>query len=96
MKQKKGQGLPVNVIIIAVVGLVVLFVLIAIFVKFSGSAQDNLGDCKNKGGVCRDSCVPDKEVKVFLPGGCKETNNICCVKVRETSGSGGGGDGEDQ
>ena len=51
----KGQGLPLNTIIIAIIVIVVLVVIILIFATQAGDAQEtfNIGaGCRAQGGYC--------------------------------------------
>ena len=51
----KGQGLPLNTIIIAIIVIVVLVVIILIFATQAGDAQQafNIGsECRSQGGYC--------------------------------------------
>jgi len=54
MKSKRGQGLPMNTIVIAAIVLVVLVVLIMIFTgRMGGFTRELTKDCvKDFGGVC--------------------------------------------
>ena len=53
MKNKKSQGLPINIIIIAVISLIVLVVLVAIFTGYAGNwSRSIMGSCDEQGGVC--------------------------------------------
>ena len=53
---KRGQGLPLNVIIIAIIVLVVLVVLITIFTTRTGKFGQALEECRNQGGMCTADC----------------------------------------
>lgn len=84
LKHKRAQGLSINVIIIAVLGLVVLLVLIAIFSKTSGKSISVFEDCQARGGECRlvaSGCL-NGEIKMTAAS-CKEKSTICCIKVNE-------------
>ncbi len=52
MKFKKGQGLPMNTIVIAAIVLIVMVVLIYIFVGGMSQTTTKLGSCAEKGGRC--------------------------------------------
>jgi len=51
-KMKKGQGMSLNVIVIAALVVLVLIVLSIIFVRSSGSFSSDLQSCASKGGTC--------------------------------------------
>lgn len=82
-KSKRAQGMPVNVIIIAAIALVVLFVLVALFTgKIRGLSQD-LENCSTKQGRCARECEPNEAV---ASGKCsdaeeKEGKKKCCITV---------------
>ena len=52
MKFKKGQGLPMNTIVIAAIVLIVMVVIIYIFVGGMSQTTTKLGSCAEKGGQC--------------------------------------------
>jgi hypothetical protein len=76
---KKAQGLPLNVIIIAIIALIVLAVIIAIFAGKIQLFGKGVSDCKAKGGECRDfgECKPDEAP---VSGLCGE-DKICCIPI---------------
>lgn len=86
MKEKrfrKGQGLPVNVIILATLALIVLFVLISIFGKGSSRSIDTLESCAARRGECKlvgEGC-DTTELKLSNVK-CPESR-VCCVKILE-------------
>ncbi|MBN1386371.1 hypothetical protein JW968_05360 [Candidatus Woesearchaeota archaeon] len=49
---KKGQGISLNVIVIAAIALLVLVILSIIFLGRMGQTGQQLNDCENKGGKC--------------------------------------------
>jgi len=78
---KKGQGISVNVIIIAAIALVVLVVLIAIFTGRFGLFSTGLGNCP---GECKNLCGSDE---ASLPGtDCKKQGKgeHCCIPLGST------------
>ena len=85
--RKKGQGLPLNVIIIAVIVLVVLVVLWVIFTSRAETFVDELGSCR---GECksRTACVQDGKGAVAPEGLCDEDKNLP-LDGREKSVTGG-------
>ncbi len=73
MKQKKAQGLSLNVIIIAAMALIVLVVVVSIFLGKAGFFGENTESCEFNGGKCIDAAdctyrLPDFE--------CAE--GVCC------------------
>ena len=80
---KKGQGLTMDIIIIAAISLVVLVVLIAIFTGRLGKFTAEIKDCTAQGGTCmsEDECRADNGA--LLPGktSCDENAaaSRCCL-----------------
>ena len=83
IKRRKSQGMPVNVIIIAVIALIVLFVLVALFTgKIRGLSQD-LESCTTKQGRCDDKkeCAANEAT---ISAKCDKKDGkdqICCITV---------------
>ena len=82
MRSNKAQGMPINVLIIAVLAIAVL--IIVLFILFGGVSkfQTGLSDCKAKGGTeCRnltkDKCA-DNEAPAA--GICKG-DLVCCIPI---------------
>lgn len=72
---KKAEGLSMNVIIVAVLGIIVLVVLVVIFVSRTDKAQDVFDSCLG-GSVCvasKDACVNTED----QPGIIVEQANTC-------------------
>lgn len=88
---RKGQGMSINVIIIAVLALLVLVVLAFIFTGKIGKFSATTADCtKVGGGKCELDCaylgnsyVQDPSRVCFDNNGDVDTNEVCCVKVGE-------------
>ena len=78
MKSKRGQGLPMNTIVIAAIVLIVMVVLIYIFVGSMAQTTDKLVSCTEKGGTCEESCVTGTQNIGQL--NCGE-DEICCVPL---------------
>jgi|WetSurMetagenome_2_1015567.scaffolds.fasta_scaffold195584_2 hypothetical protein len=51
---KKGQGMSLNTIIVAIIVLVVLVVLILIFTGYFSPWSKNVGACSTQNGMCLD------------------------------------------
>ncbi len=80
---KKGQGLPLNTIIIAIIVIVVLVVLVMIFTGHLNLWSREITNCESQTGqVCRDQCLPG-EAKA-LTSKCLGSDNkpipglVCC------------------
>ena len=87
MKNKKSQGMPINVIIIAAIALIALIVIIAIFTGIIGSTTKNIQSCAAKDGTCADEldgkkCGGDYPIPLIVSGDCEKTTpkNLCCLK----------------
>lgn len=79
-KSKKGQGLSMNVIIIAAIALIVLVVLAVLIFGASGDVTESK-DCSNGiyGGTCvssLDGSCPDGQIKLI--GGSCDGERVCC------------------
>ena len=78
MKQKlhkKGQGLPMNIIIIGAIGLVVLVIVITIAARWIVGSGQAIGSCTEKGGVC----VQKGECDLPYVGlECDKEGEVCC------------------
>ena len=90
LKNKKGQGLTLNTVIIAVLVLIVLAILIFIAYKYiwgTGSGIGELASCEarsedGKDAKCKSKCGPE-ENSFYKMGGCgtkpHENENYCCI-----------------
>lgn len=84
----KAQGISINTIIIALIGLLVLVILVIIV---SGNVRDvntTAGQCATKGGECvpntnhdfPDGC-PDHNYVRYLGTECEKNGEICCIRT---------------
>ena len=89
---KKGQGLSLNVIIIAAIALIVLVILSVIFIGRAGKTTTQIeqcpgGKCISAGDDCKDWYgeyhAPATDKSCFDSDG-KKTDEICCVCVGES------------
>ncbi len=90
---KKGQGLSMDVIIIAAISLVVLVVLIAIFTGRLGKFTAEIKDCQAQGGTCLSEADCRSQQMAILPGktscsvdadndGLPDANSPkCCISI---------------
>ena len=86
---KKGQGMSINVIIIAVLALLVLVVLAFIFTGKIGKFSATTADCtKIAGGKCEVDCsylgsnyVQDSSRVCLDNNGDVDTSEVCCVGI---------------
>ena len=82
--QKKGQGLPINVIIIAVLALLVLVILALIFTGKIGSTVTQIDECKGQ-CVAPDQCTG--VYKKITSDPCLDSDDkkredvVCCIGV---------------
>tara|TARA_B100001964_G_C13949809_1_gene472786 strand:+ start:169 stop:417 length:249 start_codon:yes stop_codon:yes gene_type:complete len=79
MKNKKGQGLSLNTIIIAAIALLVLVVLVMIFTGRMSVFTGGVSGCVNQGGNCEtgsSSSCPTNSIEITAK--CNN-NNKCCV-----------------
>jgi hypothetical protein len=91
----KAQGMPLNVIIIAVIALLVLIVLVFIFTGKSTLFKKGVESCEGKGGICKDTeseCIGIGPVIGRIPDiSCDRDNDgkinentdgvFCCLKL---------------
>ena len=85
-RNRKSQGMPINVIIIAALGLIVLFVLILIFTNQTGKSVSSLQSCGGIAGRCTDAGKNCEDTEVEKTGTklCPQDTQKCCIKVFET------------
>jgi hypothetical protein len=88
LKKRDAQGLSTSVIILAVLGLIILFAMVYLFTQESGKTADTLASCFTKGGTCMGATDCKNEGGTEVPEfECKykkdtsETSGVCCVKV---------------
>ncbi|HIH42260.1 TPA: hypothetical protein HA246_01310 [Candidatus Woesearchaeota archaeon] len=90
-KSKKGQGMTLNVVVVAAIVLLVLVVLVLIFTGKIGNFVGESEKCVTKGGTCiaaRDGCnranleapVNAKCYKATDPTAVDDSQ-VCCIKV---------------
>lgn len=84
LRNKRAQGMSLNVIIIAAIGLLVLVILAVIFIGRIGTTTRNVDACK---GQCVDT-VDDCQGQYKKPTNdpCfgldnKPTDKVCCISV---------------
>jgi hypothetical protein len=82
LKEKRGEGLPFNIIIIAIIGIIVLFVIIFAFHKNTGDNINILNSCTGKGGKCMATLKECEDASGFEIAGenlCTDKDKkICC------------------
>ena len=84
-KNKKSVELTMSAIIIAVLALVALIVMIAIFSNSTGKVSQNLGSCEAKGGKCANefsdgACNSEYPISIVVSN-CESAKNKCCIKI---------------
>lgn len=74
--EKKAEGLPINVVIIAALGLAVFVVLLIMFTSEAGTFSKNVLTCEAKGGDCvaENSCEYQK-----TSFKCPTKGDVCCI-----------------
>ena len=79
LKIKKGQGLSLNMVIVAAIALIVLVIIVAIFTGRISIFGKGVGDCASKQGTC--------VVGTTCPAGQARTmdtcptDQVCCVSA---------------
>ena len=81
----KGQGISINVIVIAALALLVMVVLAILFISKVGTFGVQSGDCGNKGGSCFVNACPTNML-MYTGYNCADTasggKQICCLPVQ--------------
>jgi len=77
---RRSQGMPVNVIIIAVLALIVLVVLTVIFTGRVRIFSSTLESCQAKQGQCENGQLCSGNKALIINTDCK-TPQVCCVQV---------------
>ena len=83
MIKKRAQGLPINVMILIILGLIVLFVVIFIFNKGTGEPAHIISSCAGRGGECKDTKEECSAVNgIQIPDAeCPQDKPICCKEI---------------
>ena len=98
MTTKKGQGLSLNTIIIAIIVLIVLVVLVMIFTGYFGKIfTPSVSSCVTQGGSCVDTATACQtsfgdQGRTVQAKDCKDTDTtkageekpsgVCCIKAQ--------------
>lgn len=97
MSNKKSQGMPINVLIIAILGFVVLIVLIFIFSGYVGNwARGIGGTCSEQGGTCAEKnsatnsaeCANENFPRMVYAKGCPYIEPVTGTKTTDTNKAG--------
>ncbi|MBI3037159.1 hypothetical protein HYY73_05435 [Candidatus Woesearchaeota archaeon] len=88
MTTKKGQGLSLNTIIIAIIVLIVLVVLVMIFTGYFGKVfTPSVASCPTQGGECLTvaecddkGAFPGEKGKSINTKDCTTASKVCCLK----------------
>ena len=83
MKNKRAQGMSINLIVVAGIALLVLIIIVAIFASRIGKFSESQDSCAAKGGTCLASCTPPATFRVATCGsgdaGYTESTKACCI-----------------
>ena len=81
-KGERAQGMPLNIIIIAVILLIVLVVILSIFSGNISKFSKDLQSCGSRGGRCetKEKECPSGEIKIE-GAKCAKNTEICCIRV---------------
>jgi len=77
---KRGQGLSMNVIIIAAISLLVLVVLAVIFIGRSGTFAQTTKSCATQGGTCGTKAEAGSNPQIQNASGCAPTK-VCYINL---------------
>ncbi len=85
---KKAQGMSIRIIIIAVLAIVVMLILIAIFSNKINMFSANAMNCESKGGQCLSSCSSNEIIILGTSCNFDSTpeNDKCCIKEDQVVG----------
>lgn len=86
LRNRKAQGISLNVIIIAAIALLVLVILSIIFIGRMGKTREEVDRCETNGGICADDCAElgdyVREVSTYT---CYTEGEVsdqkCCIKI---------------
>lgn len=79
---RRGQGLPLNTIIVAIIVIVVLVVVILIFTSNIKHSNDTLQSCTTQGGTCSGLTAQKcSDSGGHSLGKLDCTTGVCCVTV---------------
>lgn len=81
---RKGQGLPINLIVLIVIALVVIVVLLFIFRDRASGFNETMDACKLAGGECKVSCLSSEDA---IAAHCPDAQ-VCCVGSLTRGGGG--------
>lgn len=82
MQSKKGQGISLNVIIIAVIALLVLAIVSFLLFKYTGNTSDSLDSCVDMGGNAdEDGCVEQCSGINLGSQYCETDGEVCCKEL---------------
>lgn len=89
-QKKKGQGLSMNVIIVAALALLVLVILSVVFTSKMRDTRQNIDACESNNGICYDPSIDPEACsgtydKKNAPFVCKQNDGNsgpyeCCLK----------------
>lgn len=76
---RRGQGISINMVIIAAIALLVLIIAAIMITKSGANLDKNAGtkSCLANGGVCSTG-TQCQEGYTSITGACSDTTQICC------------------
>ncbi|MFH1770451.1 MAG: hypothetical protein ABH828_02740 [archaeon] len=84
MLNKKGQGISINVIIIAAIALLVLVILSVLLLRGGGTIVEGTS-CLGVGGQCEANCgdisTGTETYGRHSTAACDDPAEVCCVKI---------------
>ena len=93
---RKAQGMPLNIIIIAAICLIVLVILTVIFIGRMGKTREEIDRCQTNGGTCEPACTGEysretssykcyyslgEDIPSDKKAGDSNPDLKCCIKV---------------
>ncbi len=75
---KRAQGLPINTVILAVIGILILVVLLYITGQRLGVFGEAVSSCDGQGGACVDAAACNNVQSGIVVKGTNCGQNVCC------------------
>ncbi len=82
MKDKKAQGMSINIIVVAAVALLVMIILIAIFGQKMLNFSNEQDSCEARGGTCQSEATCDWP-SVKINAECSDATPVCCINLNK-------------
>ena len=78
--KRDAQGLPIRLIVLAVIALIIIIVVVFIFSNESSKIVSKLESCGSKGGDCTSEQLCSNG-KILYDIDCWDSSKVCCVSI---------------